>query len=392
MKVFIAASWLKLGGGVTRTLFELLKHIDYSKYDVTLMVMDLDKSVLQYVPDEVKVVSTGGCFQSCSAASIIKEKLKHGRLLFVLSYLSDLLLFRLTGDNYRHQGWITRHMEKQQESYDVAISYAMMNSIVNKYVIDNVKAGKKIMWCHTDISLYKDNYTAGLERLYLQYDRINCVSGYCLRTLAEKYPRLKGKLAVAYNFIDRDAITEAASAAPDVDIPAGKTVLCTVSRISREKGTDILVDAAGMLRDSGFDFVWWVIGAEFDEEFSRRIKEKISDRGLSGTVLLLGEKNPPYAFMNACDIYVQPSRFEGFCTTTNEAKVLFKPVVTTRVSGADEQFTDGVNGLITEISAQAVYEAVSELMVSESKRIKFSDELKKSSRICQENSFESMIL
>lgn len=392
MKIFIAASWLKLGGGVTRTLLELFKHIDFNTYDVTLMLMELDKAVLPYVPKEVKVIESGDRFQTDGAGSIIKNSLKKGRVFSAASYAANLADFRLNGDNYRHQEWITKHMKKQDEEYDIAIAYAMMNSIVNKYVIDNVKAKKKILWCHIDLDIYKPQYIKGLEKLYAQYDRINCVSQSSLESIKKRYPKLTDKLQVAYNFIDSERIIREAEAQPDVDIPDGKVKLCTVGRITDQKGIDMLVEAAEMLNRAGTDFVWWVIGTRYNDELNRRIEQRISDCGLENKVLLLGEKNPPYPFMRACDIYVQPSRHEGYCTTTNEARILLKPVVTTRVAGAEEQFTDGVDGIITDISAEAVYRAVSELIASPEKCTSLSENLRENLKVSQETSFESMIL
>ena len=392
MKIFIAASWLKLGGGVTRTLLELFKHIDYSKHDVTLMLMELDESVLHLVPKPVKVISSNDSFQTAGSGAILKDTLKKGKILTAASYMCNMIDWRLFGNNYRHQQWITKHMVKHDEEYDVAIAYAMMNSIVNKYVIDNVKAKKKILWCHTDMKLYKAQYIKGLEKLYPQFDRINCVSASSRDSLIEAFPQLAGKAHIVYNYIDYEKIRREAEAPVDVSCDESILKLCTVCRISQEKGTDLLVECARMLKEKGFNFVWWVVGSEFDKSFSEKIKEKISEYQLEQQVLLLGEKNPPYPFMRACDIYVQPSRIEGYCTTTNEARILFKPVVTTCVSGSDEQFKNGINGSITEISADAVFNAVCELAENKEKCKIYSDNLRESLSKIQENSFESMIL
>ncbi len=391
MKIFIAASWLRLGGGVTRTLLELFRHIDYSRHDVTLMLMELDRDVLQYVPKEVNVIESGDRFQTESAGSIIRNTLKSGKIFTAASYALNTAAFRLTGDNFRHQSWITKHMKKQDAEYDIAISYAMMNSIVNKYVIDNVRAKKKILWCHIDLDIYKPQYIKGLEKLYRQYDRINCVSQSSLESVKKRFPELSDRLHIAYNFIDSEKIIAESAAAPDIDVPEDKIRLCTVGRITDQKGIDMLVEAADMLNRNGYDFVWWVIGTRYGDELNRRIEKSIEEYGLEEKVLLLGEKNPPYPFMRACDIYVQPSRYEGYCTTTNEARILSKPVVTTRVAGAEEQFRDGVDGIITDISAEAVYGAVSELITSPEKRTALSENLKNNLRLSQENSFESMI-
>lgn len=391
MKILIAASWLRLGGGVTRALLELLKRIDYNSYSVTLLLLELDKEVAPLIPAQVRIIEVKNSFQTENSAQILKDLIRHGKLLTALSYIINLVDFRITGDNYRHQGWITRHMEKQSEEYDIAIAYSMMNTIVNKYVIDNVRAKKRILWCHTDVRLYKEKYIKGLGKLYREYDRINCVSKTSLEALKEKFPFVADKLHVTYNFIDCEKIIAASKENPDIPVPDDKLKICTVSRISGEKGTDILIDTAHMLNIKNIDFVWWVIGTVYDDEFNRKIKAKIIEYGLDDKVLILGEKNPPFSCVARCDIYVQPSRFEGYCTTTNEAKILLRPIVTTCVSGSHEQFENGINGTITDISAEALFNAVYELACSEETRKKYTENLKSDIRLLQEASFDSMI-
>lgn len=392
MKIFIAASWLRLGGGVTRTLLELFRHIDFEKYDVTLMLMETDKKVLAYVPEQVKIIEAKEKFQTMKSPDILKYFLKRGRLISAVSYLFNLLDWRLNSNSYRHQHWLAEHSTKQTEEYDVAISYAMMDSFVNQYVADCVNAKKKIMWCHVDINIYREKYISGLEKTYAQFDRINCVSKYCLDKLKEKYPALSEKLHVAYNFIDTDTIIRESLKKPDIEIPADKLKICTVARITDQKAIDILVEAARMLDSSGIDFIWWVIGTKYKDSYNSLIDENIKKYGLEKCVLLLGEKNPPFTFINSCDIYVQTSRFEGFCTTTNEARILLKPVITTRVSGAEEQFINHINGSIVEIDAEAIYREIMRLAEHPEICRMYSEKLRSGFELSQENSFESMIL
>ena len=66
--------------------------------------------------------------------------------------------------------------------------------------------------------------------------------------------------------------------------------------------------------------------------------------------------------MNQCDLYVQPSRHEGYCITLAEAKLFNKPIVTTNFTGAAEQIIDSETGLIVEIEAEGIYKAVKRLL------------------------------
>ena len=53
--------------------------------------------------------------------------------------------------------------------------------------------------------------------------------------------------------------------------------------------------------------------------------------------------------MKACDIYVQPSRFEGNSVTVREAQMLCKPVVVTDYPTAKSQIKDQIDGIIVPL-------------------------------------------
>lgn len=79
-------------------------------------------------------------------------------------------------------------------------------------------------------------------------------------------------------------------------------------------------------------------------------------------MILLGNQRNPYGYLKDCDLYVQTSIYEGYCTTTNEAKVLKKPVITTDVSGAREQFVNNITGWIVDINEEAIYQKIKEVL------------------------------
>ena len=63
-------------------------------------------------------------------------------------------------------------------------------------------------------------------------------------------------------------------------------------------------------------------------------------------VIILGKKENPYPYIKACDIYVQPSRYEGKSVTVREAQILCKPVVITNYATSSSQIRHGEDGLI----------------------------------------------
>ena len=76
------------------------------------------------------------------------------------------------------------------------------------------------------------------------------------------------------------------------------------------------------------------------------IRNLIRELGMSEEFILLGKHDNPYPFLKACDIYVQPSRYEGKAVTVREALILGKPVVLTNFPTAKSHFEEGKDGII----------------------------------------------
>lgn len=95
----------------------------------------------------------------------------------------------------------------------------------------------------------------------------------------------------------------------------------------------------------GVDFKWYIIGYGPDKE----IQEALDKYSMRHRMILLGKKSNPYPYIKACDIYAQPSIYEGKSVTVREAQILCKPAVITDYPTAKSQITSGVDGMIVPI-------------------------------------------
>ena len=114
--------------------------------------------------------------------------------------------------------------------------------------------------------------------------------------------------------------------------------ILTVGRISEEKGQQVAIAALKLLLDRGYVLKWYFVGDGDNRDCCEQLAEEY---GIRDNVVFLGVQTNPYGYMKDCDVYVQPSRHEGYCTTVNEAKFLCKPIVCTDVSGSDEMIANG---------------------------------------------------
>ena len=152
-----------------------------------------------------------------------------------------------------------------------------------------------------------------------------------------------------------------------------KFTIVSVGNILPVKGYDMAVKACAELVQEGIELKWYVVGRKDQAE---EIEELIRKYNLEDEFILLGVRKNPYKYMEAADIYVQCSRYEGFSTTIREAKLLCKPIVATNCQGIKEQIQDGVNGILTEIDARSIYEGVHRLINDEKLRMKCTEKLK----------------
>ena len=143
------------------------------------------------------------------------------------------------------------------------------------------------------------------------------------------------------------------------NLERGELMLLSIGRFTYPKNFDNIPGMARFLVENhGIDVRWYVIGYGGDEELIRR---RVAQEGMERHVIIIGKRDNPYPYINACDIYVQPSRYEGKSITVREAQTLCKPVVITRYPTAASQVNDGVNGVICDLDNEAVADAVEAL-------------------------------
>ena len=118
--------------------------------------------------------------------------------------------------------------------------------------------------------------------------------------------------------------------------------ILTIGRHVYLKGYDMAIDAAKLLKEEGINFRWYSIGEGI---LTSELKQKVKEYGLSENFIFLGTFTNPYPFIKECDIYCQPSRFEGFGMAIAEAKILNKPSVVTKFDVAYDQINNNKNGL-----------------------------------------------
>ena len=174
------------------------------------------------------------------------------------------------------------------------------------------------------------------------------ISNDCIRAFVQTFPELKDKIVLIENILSPLFVRQQADLyevkAEMPDEPDVVKIL-TIGRFSPPKKIEGIPHICAEMERLGADFRWYVIGYGPDRE----IQEALDKYGMRHRMKLLGKKSNPYPYIKACDIYAQPSIYEGKSVTVREAQILCKPVVITDYPTAKSQITHGVDGVIVPL-------------------------------------------
>lgn len=346
-------------GGAEKSLVTLLNLLDYSRYEVDLQLFAFDGTLMQFLPKEVKVLPPLKYTQFLTLSiwdQLLKPKCLMARLLYSLKIRKSGLLHADKACLY----WQTigRCIEVNTHQYDVAIGYAQ--GIPTFYTVDKVTAKKKLVWINAEYRL-TGKTKAYQSRFYRKCDVIVPVSDSACKVFSSiVYPEFKEKMKIMWDITDAQMINRMSELFSDKPISKECPVIMTVGRLNKpQKGYDLALEAAKILRDRGVKFRWYAIG---DGPYREKMEKFISDHQLQEHFILLGFTANPYSYMRQCDIYVQTSRHEGFGLTIAEARILNRPVVCTNFEACTMQMIDGKNGLVTSFNPDDIADAIERLM------------------------------
>lgn len=365
MNVFLAIHSLGLGGAET-SLIGMLQALDYDEYDVDLFVYSHRGELMQFIPKEVNLLPEIPEYAQIERP--MKDALRDGYWKIVLRRLLAKRRFarykksKHPVDNGAVFGYVFDSVIpvlpplEYLGEYDLAISFLTPHNIV----ADKVKAKKKAAWIHTDYS--KIDVDAELELpVWSKFDHVVSISDQVTENFLGVFPSLKDKIVRIDNILSPKFVRERAEHIPPEvvrkEMPKidGVTNLLSVGRFCYAKNYDNVPDICRRIIESGANVRWYLIGYGGDEPL---IRSKIAEAGMEDRVIILGKKSNPYPYIKACDIYVQPSRYEGNSVTVREAQILCKPVVVTDYSTARNQVKDGVDGVIVPMDNKACGEGI----------------------------------
>lgn len=197
-KIIIVNNNLKVGG-VQKSLCNLLWELE-GKYDITLYLFSGVGAYAGQLPESVKVCTCSSLFRylgvsQAECAGKLRDRLTRG----VLAGLCRLL-------GKRAVLWLLLASQKRLPGeYDCAISFLHNGSSrafyggVNEFVLEKIRAGKKIAFLHCD---YRNCGADPREtlRLYQKFDEIAACSDGCRQAFLEVFPALENRCRTVVNW------------------------------------------------------------------------------------------------------------------------------------------------------------------------------------------------
>lgn len=401
-------------GGAESALLGLLQSIDTGMVDVDLFVYDHRGDFFPLIPtDKINLLPQVGVYSMLERplAEVIRKgyyrlalmrlignwdaKVTGGSAIVTQPKWASKVLPDIANDNDNSDYSSIVHRPSSSSIYDLAISFVTPHY----FVLDHVNAKKKVGWIHTDYT--KIPVDAKREvKMWERLDNIVSISPDVTKTFLQVFPSLKEKIVEIENILSPTFVKQRAETPTDlsdfnrynndfIDIEdhdeagnknlsksvksVGKEyVLLSIGRICHQKNFDNVPFIAKIMKENGSKFHWFIMGPGNHDAIDKTIEET----GTDDVITFLGPKSNPYPYIKACDIYLQPSRYEGKSVTVREAQMLCKPVVVTNYATAPSQIKDGKDGVIVPMDNEGCARGIVDFLKDLDKQQRIKDYLK----------------
>lgn len=348
-----------LGGGGAEKVVELLtRHLNPRKYELHLGLITEKSPSSAHIPPHVTVHCL--CRRRVRTAAISLLALIHQiRPTVILSSMAHLNFLVLLLRPLFPRG--TRVLVRQ-------------NGTVSSMLHDQQSP-------RTTCALYR--------LLYPRADRILCQSQAMADDLSTLCNVLIAQLAVLYNPVEHSAESQRASTGPPGS--ASACTLLTVSRLSREKGIDLLLDALPAILSRFTGVRLFIAGTGPEEPHLRRQCQNLR---IADSVQFLGHRDSLFEHFRQADLFVLPSRHEGMPNSLLEAADAGLPIVATPACGGIVDLLSHAPGvwITSEASSPSLAAAIASALPCLSLNARFDHEWLRPFRLeCAITAYEDLI-
>lgn len=325
------------GGGAERVIVTLLQHLDRSRFQAVLAVVDMRRAAFRtHIPDDVEVIDLQARRVRNALPAIIRL-IWQRRPDVVFSTLSHLNLALA----------IVRPLLPR------GVRSVARESCVISENLGHTRSPRLWAWMY--------------RRFYRRHDLVVCQSEDMHQDLVRNFGFPDAQAITINNPVDAQRIREMGQQPAELPVAAtGRTVLVAAGRLEPQKGFDLLVDAMALLADPSLQL--FVLG---EGDAGPALQAQVRAKSLESQVRFVGFQANPYAWIARADAFVLSSRFEGFPNVVLEALACGTPVIATPApGGVRELLGNRPECVIAEaITAQALAEAIRTWLAGSRRRV-----------------------
>jgi glycosyltransferase involved in cell wall biosynthesis len=288
------------GGGAERVIVTILQHLDRSRFEPHLALVEAVGPYLKEVPADVPIHDLKAKRVRRAFPGIIRLSWKF-KPRAIHSTLCEL-------------------------NMATVLLRPFLPSGVRLLIREGISPGAESVHARKHPWVWKRLY----RWLYPRADKIICVGDFVVDDLADNFRVPRPKLVRIYNPVDIELGRKLANVTENPYEGNGPH-LVAAGRLSKQKGFDILLEAVALVRNSLPDCELTILG---EGDLRSELLAQRERLGLNEAVHLIGFQRNPYPYFQHADLFVLPSRFEGMPSVVIEALAVGTPVVASDCPGA----------------------------------------------------------
>ncbi|MHC4378657.1 MAG: glycosyltransferase family 4 protein, partial [Planctomycetota bacterium] len=255
----------------------------------------------------------------------------------------------------RHLGQLRRILREVRP--DVVHTHSSKAGVLGRLASKSTGIGARVHTPHTFAFLFDAMFSGAKRRLFRTIEsqlgrhthRLVAVSESERATIAESGVVDVRRVRVVPNGVDPQAFRGATPVDRGaLGVPAEAPLLATVGLLNVAKGQDLALEALARPEAAAVHLL--IVGHGEEREALGNLARQL---GLEERVHFLGWRDDVPGLLATCDGLLLPSRWEGMAYIVLEAMAAGLPIVATRVDGARELVTEGVNGTLAEVGDSA---------------------------------------
>ncbi len=210
------------------------------------------------------------------------------------------------------------------------------------------------------------SFYIALEKTASAYrDFIICVSNADKQSALDNHLISVDKISVIHNGLEPIDFFERDEARQTLGLATNKILIGCVANFYKTKGVDVLIEAIAMMSDDIKGKIQVILFGDGPE--SEDLRLKIKDLRLKHIVVMLGKVDQAARYLKALDIFVLPSRKEGFPYALLEAMQTGLPIIATNVGGNAEAL--GNAGILVDPENPKALSAALSTLLLDSNRV-----------------------